>query len=64
MADYVKIYLCDGDTVLTLLTTKKILAMLPQQKFIRVHKSYIVPVEINSVYNKMVDVNGISLPRR
>src|SRR5215210_8013839 len=53
--DYIKIYLTTGKPVMTLMTIKAILKKLPQEKFMRIHRSYIIPVsKIKSVLGKKV----------
>ncbi|RZF57418.1 LytR/AlgR family response regulator transcription factor [Sphingobacterium corticibacterium] len=44
MQDYVKIHLTNGRTVLTLSTLKAMYDRLPENTFIRIHRSYIVAV--------------------
>mgnify|MGYP000876580727 CR=1 FL=1 len=44
MQDYVKIHLLNGKTILTLSTLKAIYDRLPHNLFIRIHRSYIVPI--------------------
>ncbi|SFS72266.1 LytR/AlgR family response regulator transcription factor [Sphingobacterium wenxiniae] len=43
MQDYVKIHLLNGRMILTLSTLKALHERLPQQMFLRIHRSYIVP---------------------
>lgn len=44
MDNYVKIYTMDSRPVVSQMNLKKILRLLPEEEFVRVHKSYIVPV--------------------
>ena len=44
MDNYVKIYLPDGDPVLTQMSLRELSDILPQDRFVRIHRSYIVPV--------------------
>lgn len=64
MEDYIKINLIDQPKpVLTLMPLKKILEKLPENKFIRIHRSYIVALgKIKSVYNKKIQLPSIELP--
>jgi two-component system, LytTR family, response regulator len=64
MQDYVKIWLQDGKPVMTLQTLKKILDILPAEKFKQIHRSYIVALDkIKSLQQKNIElVNGILLP--
>jgi len=42
--DYVKIH-TNTRSYLTLLSMKKLVEKLPEKQFVRIHKSYIVPIE-------------------
>lgn len=44
MDNYIKIYTMDSRPVVSQMNLKKILQLLPEEEFVRVHKSYIVPV--------------------
>lgn len=55
MDDYIKIHLKDKKPILTLMSMKKMFERLPKQLFVRVHRSYIVPL------NKITSVRGKSL---
>jgi two-component system, LytTR family, response regulator len=62
--DYVKIHLRnDSRPVLSLITLKGILEKLPRDRFLRVHRSYIVPVHlIRSIHNRQVSLGFIDIP--
>ncbi len=61
--DYLKIYIQNQKTLVARMTMKGILEKLPANKFIRVHRSFIVPIErIDAVKTKAVMVNGQELP--
>lgn len=63
MEDYIKIHLSNDKPVLTLMSLKKVLEMLPEQQFKRIHRSYIIPVSrIRSVQNKKVQLSNVLLP--
>jgi len=63
MEDYIKIHLTDAKTVLTLMPMKKVLEKLPADKFQRIHRSYIVPVnKIRSIQNRKVKLTHVELP--
>lgn len=48
---------------MTLMTIKAILEKLPQEKFMRIHRSYIIPVaKIKSVLGKKVKLTTAELP--
>jgi two-component system LytT family response regulator len=63
MEDYIKIHLQFAKTVLTLMSMKKVLEKLPEEKFQRIHRSYIVPInKVRSIQNRKVKLNTIELP--
>lgn len=64
MEDYIKIHLPNEKPVITLMTLKKVLERLPADKFKRIHRSYIVPVnKVNSISNRKVTMaSGKILP--
>jgi len=63
MEDYIKIHLATEKTVLTLLSLKKIIEILPNQQFKRIHRSYIVPVaKVKSVQHKKIQLTTVLLP--
>jgi DNA-binding LytR/AlgR family response regulator len=58
MKDYLKIFVKEKLLVVHK-TMKAIEDMLPKNKFIRVHKSYIVSLRaVNSIVGNMVEING------
>ena len=63
MEDYIKIHIANAKTVLTLMPLKKVLEKLPADKFQRIHRSYIVPVnKIRSIQNRKVKLTDAELP--
>jgi DNA-binding LytR/AlgR family response regulator len=61
--NYVKICLESQEKIMTLLTFKALEDMLPQEKFMRVNKSYIVPIQlITGVEGNMVKLGDLSVP--
>lgn len=63
MEDYIKIYTGTAKPVLTLMTLKKILDILPEKRFIRIHRSYIVQVsKIKAILHKKLQMETILLP--
>lgn len=61
--DYLKIYIQNQKTLVARMTMKGILEKLPANKFIRVHRSFIAPIDrIDAVKTKAVVVNGQELP--
>jgi len=64
LGEYVKIILDKGNFVVTLEALKNLEKMLPQETFIRIHKSYILNTSlIRAVSGNMVSLSdGVSLP--
>lgn len=63
MEDYVKIHLEDRSPVLTLMPLKKMMERLPADEFIRIHRSFIVPLnKVKSVQNRKVRLSHMELP--
>lgn len=61
--DYIKIHLSVQKPLTVRMTMKNILEKLPQDNFIRIHRSYIIPMKkITSIKSKMVFIGDISLP--
>jgi len=62
LGDYIKIHTVH-DKLVTNLSMKKILELLPESQFYRVHKSFIISLDkIQSVEGNMVAVHGNKLP--
>jgi DNA-binding LytR/AlgR family response regulator len=63
MDDYVKIHVVGRKPVLTLMRMRQLEEKLPRPAFVRIHRSYLVPVaRIASVRNKIVTVAGLEIP--
>lgn len=63
MDDYVRIHIENQNTITARSTMKAMLAKLPETLFVRIHKSYIVPVKnIKSVSSKSVNLDDVELP--
>lgn len=63
MDDYVKIYIRDQKTITTRSTMKVMLQKLPENKFARIHKSYIIPIEnIKTISSQSINLGYIELP--
>jgi DNA-binding LytR/AlgR family response regulator len=61
--DYLKIHRENKPPLTVRMTMKSILAMLPPNAFMRIHRSYIVALRrIDNVRNKLVSINGRDLP--
>lgn len=62
LKDYVSIYTTD-ERILTLQTMKKMEELLPSNRFVRVHKSYIVSLEkINSIERQRIFIGRNTIP--
>jgi len=63
LADYVKIHTADDRRVITLQTMKKMEQRLPSDRFIRVHRSYIVGIrKIKSVAGNKIELKQELIP--
>ena len=61
--DYLKIHIKNGKNIVARITMKGILEKLPASKFMRVHRSFIVPLDkITSVRKKIIHLNQIEVP--
>jgi DNA-binding LytR/AlgR family response regulator len=61
--DYLKIFITGRKPVIARMTMKAIIEKLPEKKFIRVHRSFIVPLsKIVKVRNKMIYVGEKTIP--
>lgn len=61
--DYLKIHIRNEKTVVARMTMKGLMEKLPSREFIRVHRSFIVPLSrIKSVRNKMITVEDQQIP--
>jgi DNA-binding LytR/AlgR family response regulator len=62
MDSYVKIY-AGGRPVLSLMSMKAMLEMLPPEEFIRVHRSFIIPIsKVKSIRNKVFLIGDKEIP--
>ncbi|HEX3009614.1 MAG TPA: LytTR family DNA-binding domain-containing protein [Bacteroidales bacterium] len=63
LKDYVKIFLVSGKTVVTLNSLKNMADKLPENMFVRVHKSYIVSLQkINSIVRNRIIIGEKWIP--
>lgn len=61
--NYIKIHLQNNSPVVVRLTMKALMEKLNEKEFIRVHRSYIVPVKrIESVKQKTINIAGEEIP--
>jgi DNA-binding LytR/AlgR family response regulator len=62
MKDYVKIHTCDG-IIITKQSISSVEAMLPEQFFIRIHRSYIVSIgKIRSYTHELIEIDKTEIP--
>ena len=63
LADYIKIYVKDRKPILSRMTMKEIIEILPEKDFKRIHRSYIIPVKrILSISNRKVKLPERVIP--
>ncbi|GAB4038506.1 LytR/AlgR family response regulator transcription factor [Spirosoma gilvum] len=63
VSNYLKIYLSDQRFLLVRMTMKAILQELPAHDFVRVHRSYIVPIHrVQAVHNKLIRIGEKQIP--
>lgn len=61
--DYIKIHFTDKSTVMTLMSLKKLQEKLTYDKFIRVHRSYLVNLsKIKTIVNRKIQLSHIEIP--
>lgn len=63
MDDYLKIHLIDSKPVITLMSLKKMQEKLPEDLFLRIHRSYIVSVsKVSSILKNSCFIDNKELP--
>lgn len=61
--DYIRIHLKNKTSITARLSMKSILEKLPAAMFVRVHRSYIVPVKkVKTFYNKTIQIEDFVIP--
>jgi DNA-binding LytR/AlgR family response regulator len=61
--DYLKIHIQNQKTVVARMTLKAILQKLPETEFIRVHRSFIIPIsKIEKIRNKIIFIEQTEIP--
>lgn len=61
--DYIRIHLANKTAITARLSMKAILEKLPPSLFIRVHRSYIIPVKkVKTLYNKTIQIEEFVIP--
>ncbi len=62
MGDYVRFFL-ESKRIVTLLSLSKLIEVLPKNKFIQIHRSYIINFErINFIQNNIISIGPYQLP--
>lgn len=62
MKDYVKVFV-QNNTIITKQSISSVETMLPEKKFVRVHRSYIVSLDkIKSFTNELIEVGNTEIP--
>lgn len=61
--DYIQIHLANKTKIVARLSMKTILEKLPVQSFIRVHRSYIIPIKkVKSIVNRNIQIEEFIVP--
>jgi DNA-binding LytR/AlgR family response regulator len=61
--DYIRIHLSENKNILTLMSLKAIAEKLPLNEFVRIHRSYIVPLSrIEKIGSRKIEVAGKEIP--
>src|SRR5574344_1410762 len=61
--DYIRIHVDTGKSIYTLMSLKSMLEKLPENEFIRVHRSYIVPINrFQRVFNQLIQLGNKDIP--
>jgi DNA-binding LytR/AlgR family response regulator len=61
--DYLKIFLPDRKPIIARMTMKAMMEKLPVKDFVRVHRSFIIPLKrIEKMRNKSLQVAGREIP--
>jgi DNA-binding LytR/AlgR family response regulator len=61
--DYIRIHIKGKSPITARISMKNILEKLPQEEFLRVHRSYIVPLsKVKSLYNKTLQIEDFVIP--
>lgn len=61
--DYIQIHLGNKTKIVARISMKNILEKLPNTKFIRVHRSYIIPIsKVKTIQNKVIQIDDFLIP--
>ncbi len=63
LENYIRINFTSGKSVMALMPLKKFIEMVPPDKFVRIHRSYIISIDkIQNIRNRKVRLNIAELP--
>jgi len=63
LENYIRINFTSGKSVMALMPLKKFIEMIPPDKFVRIHRSYIISIDkIQNIRNRKVRLNIAELP--
>jgi len=61
--DYIQIHLENKTKIVARFSMKNIISKLPENLFIRVHRSFIVPIKkVKTIQNKSILIDEVSIP--
>lgn len=61
--DYLKIHIENQRSIVTRMTMKNVLEKLPTEEFVRVHRSFIIPLKrIKNIRNKVISLHNAEIP--
>lgn len=61
--DYIQIHLKNKTKIVARISMKNILEKLPETKFIRVHRSFIIPIhKVKTIQNKIIQIDDFLVP--
>lgn len=61
--DYIQIHIDNQSKIVARMSMKAILELLPSKEFIRVHRSFIIPIKrIKNIQNKQIEIDSVTIP--
>ncbi|WP_304201244.1 LytTR family DNA-binding domain-containing protein [Flavobacterium alvei] len=61
--DYIQIHLANKNKIVARLSMKSILKKLPEKDFVRIHRSFIIPIKkVKSIVNKTIQIEDFIIP--
>ncbi|WP_177764612.1 LytR/AlgR family response regulator transcription factor [Flavobacterium sp. I3-2] len=61
--DYIQIHIDNQSKIVARMSMKAILELLPSKEFIRVHRSFIIPIKrIKNIQNKQIETDSVTIP--